>query len=427
MVEKNHSLTNSMRHVKYLYIISTVAFLFSSVLIQALPAQKRASEIKPSWPEICPPFSRFHRDGGPRVMTTPLLQAIVNGNFVEVARLVANGADVNEADKDGTTPLLLASGYADAEMIKVLIKAGSKINVSSQNGFTPLMLAARCSAAVKILIESGAIVDSRNGSKETALMRAAQGGNLASVKHLTVAKADISEKNGELTPLMFAIKGGNPRVVDFLLKAGAKKELVTDLGSATALNLAAANPDGEITRILLGAGANSNASGKYGATPLTAAAMNGNIDAVRLLIAAGADPNFKVSNTLSPIACASTGGYTDVVKELIKAGANVYNKDDWWPTLITAARNERIETMDVLLKAGADINMRSYDGRTAIMYAAGEGKIYSVRFLIEKGADLNIRKDNQTALTMVIKSTQLMGESKKAEIVKMLRDAGAIE
>jgi ankyrin repeat protein len=182
-------------------------------------------------------------------------------------------------------------------------------------------------------------------------------------------------------------------------------------------------------RILLSAGAKANARGKYGTTPITAAAQRNNAEIVRLLIAGGADPNIKGPQTVSPLAWASTYGYSDVVKELLSARAAVFNKDDWWPALISAARNEHTETMDILLRAGADIDQRAYDGKTALMYAAWQCKPRSVRFLLKNGADVNLRDkySNLTALSLAINSTLANHDSQRAEIIHLLRNAGAIE
>jgi|LauGreDrversion4_2_1035121.scaffolds.fasta_scaffold801590_1 ankyrin repeat protein len=48
----------------------------------------------------------------------------------------------------------------------------------------------------------------------------------------------------------------------------------------------------------------------------------------------------------------------------------------------------------VLLKHGADINQRSSDGRTALMWAATKNNCDMIQFLIDNGADPKL-VDNQ--------------------------------
>lgn len=413
----------------YLRILFLASIVLTTGTIQMTTAQdgysQQNSDPKEEW---CSGHSRLFRHGPREDMETPLLQAVVKGEATQVRALIADRADVNKADKVGITPLLLASEYGDVEIMKLLIQAGANVNFLSKRDRTALMGAVRCSAGVKLLLEAGATVELRNQSNETALMHAASGRNLESVKLILAANADISARNlDNRTPLIFSINGGNPRVVEYLLQNGAAKELATDVGSGTALIEATKYSKSAIVRILIAAGANAKAMGNYGHTPLAVAAMNGDLESAHLLLAAGADPNVKAKESPTPITWASTYGHTRVVQALLKAGAAVYNKDDSWPALVAAARGDHTETMDVLLKAGADINMRAYDGRTALMYSARQGKIKSVRFLIERGAELNLKDENGTALSAAKKSTQIIDKAIQSEIIQILQRAGAVE
>jgi ankyrin repeat protein len=409
-----------------------VVLLFSFGATSKIVAQKTGGQAKTNQTvtsrDFCSvsPRSRnvFCPVGEDIPMETPLLEAIRRGNLVEVGRLISEGADANVSDKNGLTPLILASGYGDVEAIKLLIAARADINsVSKYRNTTPLINATQCSAAVRLLVESGAAVDLRNFNQETALMQAAANGNIASVKILLDSGADIHAKDiDEKTSLAFAVRSGDAGIVKLFLDLGANKDLLIESGSAINLDIAALNSSVEIMKILLAAGANPNARGKYGTTPITAAAQRNNAEVARLLIEAGADPNIKGSQTTSPITWASNYGYTEVIKVLIAAKANVFNKADWWSAFISAARNDHIESMDILLKAGANINERAYDGKTALMYAASQGKIKAVKFLIEKGADLNLRDedDDVSALSLAVKNNQ-------TEVIQLLRNAGAVE
>ena len=54
--------------------------------------------------------------------------------------------------------------------------------------------------------------------------------------------------------------------------------------------------------------------------------------------------------------------------------------------------------LSLLIENGADINAKANDGWTALMEAAYEGHIETIKFLIEKGADINPKtEDGKTA------------------------------
>ena len=52
-----------------------------------------------------------------------------------------------------------------------------------------------------------------------------------------------------------------------------------------------------------------------------------------------------------------------------------------------AAGEGHLEIVKCLIEAGADINARRNDGRTAVMLAANEGHLETVKWLTDAGAD----------------------------------------
>ena len=67
---------------------------------------------------------------------------------------------------------------------------------------------------------------------------------------------------------------------------------------------------------------------------------------------------------------AAADGYTDIVRELISLGADVNAKTvNDWTALIYATKNGHIDTVEVLLLAGADVNAQNAFGNTALSLA----------------------------------------------------------
>jgi ankyrin repeat protein len=93
------------------------------------------------------------------------------------------------------------------------------------------------------------------------------------------------------TPLHFAAFFGHAEAAELLLARGAE---VNAFGrgwmTGTALHSAVARSHVDVVRILLDAGANSNARQSAGWSPLHSAAHNGDVPSLQLLLAAGADP-----------------------------------------------------------------------------------------------------------------------------------------
>lgn len=90
------------------------------------------------------------------------------------------------------------------------------------------------------------------------------------------------------------------------------------------------------------------------------------------------------------------------------------------PVLCIAAREHNQAMVDLLIDAGADVNLRSEDrGNTALMDAVAGGFPEIAEDLIEAGTDVNIQsRDGQTALVIAVGKGDV-------ELCKKLLDAGA--
>ena len=96
-------------------------------------------------------------------------------------------------------------------------------------------------------------------------------------------------KKGD-TALHKAADGGDADVITVLLTAGADLHAQNNDGD-TPLHKAALGGYAEAIAALVAAGANPNVTNKYGSTPLHKAADGNHAEAITALLAAGADPN----------------------------------------------------------------------------------------------------------------------------------------
>ena len=78
-----------------------------------------------------------------------------------------------------------------------------------------------------------------------------------------------------------------------------------------------------------------------------------------------------------------------ITRLLLKKGADVNIKDKrGYPLLIEAVRKgSSIEILDVLMEHGLEINAKDDRGSTALHWSARFGKIEYVKYLLSKGAD----------------------------------------
>lgn len=165
-----------------------------------------------------------------------LSRAASAGDAGEVKRLIADGANPNAKDTQGSPLLQAAILRGDRRAFQALLDAGADPTTGAANGNTAVHLAAMQDDAgyLKTLLAGGASVDTPN------------------------------TKNGE-TPLFNALEARNDDNIRLLLEAGARAD-ATDAFGATLLHKAARiNATGWVVRFLE-AGADPTARDRVGVT-----------------------------------------------------------------------------------------------------------------------------------------------------------------
>jgi ankyrin repeat protein len=149
----------------------------------------------------------------------------------------------------------------------------------------------------------------------------------------------------------------------------------------------------ELIEILLGAPTPSEQRRAVEAAVYRAARRYERADVAALLESRGADPAQPVDTDPYLLSWAIAKGHLDRVPALLTYDPNLHDPDGELP-LHHAVRARSIETVDLLLAAGADINARNFDGRPAIAIADAE----LTNHLIARGARAVIDIDDEAAL-----------------------------
>ena len=351
---------------------------------------------------------------------TPLHVAAELGNAGAIKALVAAGADVHAITSLGSTALHYAAQAGSAEAIRTLLDHGADVNAGELVwGQTPLIYAASRNQveAIQALLEGGADI-----SITTMVLR-----------FRDLAKADL--RAGEVRDSVlaaFRAEAPDPRLwqptltqVQAAVKAARAYEAVQPLEphEVVHIDLDKAQTQGrEFTPM-------EKAGYQGGMTALIHAARAGHLEAALALLEGGADINQVGAGELqSPLLIAMYNGHFDLGLELLKRGADpnlatysggvtplyaVINQR-WVPRsryphqqAQQQQRHTHLETMEELLKSGADTNVRltmhlwhfSYNfggvgidfwGATPFFRAAHALDIPAMKLLIEYGADPNI-------------------------------------
>lgn len=266
-------------------------------------------------------------------------------------------------------------------------------------------------------------------AENTELLTAIRQGDLNAVRLLLTHGADVNAKDAKgASALLYSAIYGDLECVNLLLDKGADPNASSDLG-INALMWAASDL-GKV-RTLLAHGANVNARSNYGFTALSvASASPGNLPTVLLLLSKGADVKAVDQDGVGALWLACARGDSQIVEELLRRGADPNEKHLRLTetALMWASKMNRPASVQVLLKAGADVNQRSairapaQSGQqevgltSALLWAAPRNDPETVRYLLNAHADPNaVDMRGFTPLMLAVTS-----EDQNPETVKML-------
>ena len=192
-----------------------------------------------------------------------LHDAATAGDVPAIARLIAEGADIDARDELGRTPVLAATHARQVEAVRALFAAGADPDIRDDRLDTPFLYA----GAEGLL-------------------------DILRLAHAAGADPTITNRFGGVAVIP-ASERGHVEVVRFLLEATAVDvDHVNDLGW-TALLEAIILADGdaahqEVVRLLVAHDADVHLPDKDGMTPLAHARARGQDAVVRILLDAGA-------------------------------------------------------------------------------------------------------------------------------------------
>lgn len=141
----------------------------------------------------------------------------------------------------------------------------------------------------------------------------------------------------------------------------------------------------------------------FGLAPLQYAACWGQVAAARFLIERGADVN--LAKSWSPLHHAASGGQTELAAALLDAGAdiNIRSKADDTTPLHTAAIKKRTAMVRFLIECGAALDLATKSDWNACHFAAYGGDLQTMQVLLEAGADWQAENaDDKTPLELAL-------------------------
>jgi ankyrin len=275
------------------------------------------------------------------------------------------------------------------------------------------------------------------------------------LRALLVKKADVNLPQADgTTALLWAVRQDDLESVDLLVRAGANVNAANRDG-ATAMYLACINNNAGMVEKLIKAGVDPNATFlMHGETALMEAARTGSVDVVKVLLDHAAQVNARETlRQTTPIMWAAEQDHADVVRLLASGGADVNaqslvnepkkrygvnykgteSHSGGMTSLVLAAREGALDSVEALVAAKADVNKLTGDGSSAMLVAIQNGHYDVARFLLEHGADPNLANEKGwNPLYLAVKHRNIEtgtipvpNANQALDFIKMLLDRGA--
>ena len=322
----------------------------------------------------------------------------------------------------------------NVETIDQKIKEGnspSQLNGYSFDAVVYAILEEVDNATLEYLIsQEGNTANKLTHDGRTYIFWAAYKGNVELMQYLLKkgAKTDIIDDHGN-TILNFAASTGqqNTAVYDLCLENGADLEKDLNHNGANALLLVApSDKDFKLINYFTSKGLDINSVDSNGNGIFNYVARIGNIELLNKLV----DKGLKGNDNAFIFASQGTRGKTNGIEvfeylERLGLNPNTYTKEGRTPLHALASRSDDVKLLSYFIEKGVDVNQPDSEGNTAFMSAISRNNLETIAFLFKQVKDINVvNKKGESALAL---ATEYNSSEVVQFLIKSKADVNAVD
>ena len=366
---------------------------------------------------------------------TALHIASKKGNLDLVKYLIQNNAVLGL----GVSVIPYACESNSIDLVKYLVSIGANINEQKENGSTALHYCCKDPTKIQIvefILNEGVDINLTTKKNKTAIYFACKYKNEEAIKLLISKNADINIKDHlNRSPFYYACMNCSEYIVETLIsQVDNINEMVLNKKNqyiSSPLHVVSQRGSVDLIDLLITHGANPNLMNAEGEIPFLFACKSSSFDAMTYYLKRGADINETDNNGNTPllnVLSTSFEGFLPLM--FISQGANLFSRNSEGKTpLHLACLRGHVETFDILLEKGANVNDVDYNNETPLLLACSsfieEGDvIYSIiEKLLQHHADPNINPIHNDKISQTLMHIAIMRQSTK--LIQLLFNNGA--
>ena len=287
---------------------------------------------------------------------------------------------------------------------------------------TALMIAAGTDKlqAVQCLLEKGADPSLQDNDGWNVLHHASQGGNPVIIELMLSHVPSIDSRNNRgVTALMIAAANDKLQAVQYLLEKAADPSL-QDYKGWNLLHHSSQGDNPFIIELMVRHVPSIDSRNNEGVTALMNAAGYGKLQAVQCLLDKGADPSLQNIKGWNLLHSASQGGNPDIIELMLSHVPSIDSRKNGGATaLMIAAGNGKLQAVNYLLKKGADPSLVGKSGQSSLHCASRGGNTAVIEKILSYGVDIESRTKHGSTPLMIAQKYE------KTEAVTYLLSQGA--
>lgn len=329
------------------------------------------------------------------------------GDFKIVKRLLLYGADSNKVNNKSMLPVDLSKDDYVRKVFTSLNKAAKNSDIKSINELVNFGHDLNLRQTIFSQAPLHKVIESNKQNKHEVLKNLLDMG----------ADPNIKDSNG-WTALHYACQLGDSNSVMTLCEYYKSIDILSN-NNRTPLHFASFFNFPEIVQFLLSKGANPNIKDNNGCFPIHLASKQGNLSCINLLLAYGSEIYSTDTRSWNILHYASFYGHPESIKYICKYdsdkgilenSSNSRNKSPieiiknplmkpYFKNLWSLAKDAELDVIRELYNKGDDVNEEStFYKNTPLHLAVFNNNYLTVKLLLKLGADMNVRnKDGLTS------------------------------